>query len=422
MSNSKSLLEEEIDKFEDDWLKLLSSTLPILEELLKTGTLTYAVKEHVDRQTPIVSQIIDIDYSFYSWIIRHQDAIKILAEFERCVNAMKSHEILGKYIGYIKTILLIFISECWSNSKRQNFKNIYISYMKALFSPIDEFIIICPLFNFDSEKELLIDDRLVIRRLKEEELDDLWNASSHVFEDIRLSLREVKFVIECRIIKPRLNLPAYCNPDDPLIEACILSLRLLKKGAILGGINFSIDPQPWHFKMGSARRKHYGIIPHGDKYILKIDEITHLKKIYLICKSVLKSDFLNRYKYLSTAIKWFNKSYNEKDGENKFIWLIFLVEALCSEIGDTKYKISNRLAVCIGKDDFEKIIVKERFLEIYRNPRNIVHGETVDIKNDDVVLLEDYDRNFLRSFISICVNFYDTNRSCTVISARKTTL
>ncbi len=416
-------LEREINKFKKSWYELLNIASSILNKYLQTEILPLKSRQSMQILDQGFLTSTNYENDFFGWIIsRHRDEIVNLNEFKKCSNDMTGHEILSKYKDDFETILLFFISEYMSkynNNENLNLaEGIYIKYINALFSPINEFIILCPLFNFESEVEKLsIDNGLIIRRLREEEQNDLLNSLKPFYEDVYYHIRDIKFVIEFQTIRARLHLPIQSVSDDPLIDAAILSLRLLKKGAIWGAINFSMDSLPWKTdKITSSRRKYPGPIPHGDKYILKADEISQLEKLYLISKKVLRSDFLNKYRHISTAIKWFNKSYNEEDHENRFIWSIFLVEALCSEIGDTKHKISNRIAMCVGKDGADKIRIRNEFEKIYVNPRNIVHGSYKDIDIETVFKLEDYSRKLLRNFISISINNYDRKQALQLIN------
>lgn len=424
----KSLLEKEISKFEDCWLKLLESALLTLDKFLTTEDKVPLIPEKIIvRQAKSWSILETTKPDFYYWILKHREDIVNLPEYKKCIEDMRHHKILGKYNEYyFETVLLPFVSDYLENARSSSFdkkifENLYPRYMNALFSLFDEFLILCPLFNFESEiEELILDDGLMIRRLREDELNELWNSSIYFLEDLRHRLPEVKFIIEYRVSKVRLGFPVQSISGDPLIDVALFDLRLLKTGMVWGSISFGKSLLPWKkpirgMAMLSMQRKSYESAPYGDKYILKTDEISPLKKLYLISKFALKSEFLNEYKHLSRGIKWFNKLYNEQDNESKIMWLIFLIEALCSEAGDTKYKLSNRVAMFIGKNDDERVRIQKNFAKIYREPRNIVHGKEVTIEREDILLLEDFARKLIKIFISLSLNVYDREKALSLV-------
>lgn len=359
----------------------------------------------------------DINY----WVLKHGEDLKRLPEFDHCLKKMLSHEVLNHYSeANLQTILISFVAKYITRciEKTQSltlpipfiqdiFDALYEEYVDALFSLYDEVLILCPLFNFESEvDEIKLEEGLTIRKIRPEEINELYNSIGLGFADIKFWLPTVKFVIEHRLRKVRLGLPMHGVYDDRLIDNVILTLRLLKGGAVWGGVRFGRVLVPWSSGWSMWGRTD-GKPPFGPTFKLEKKDVSFLKKLWFVIRKVTDPSFLNRYTHVSRAIRWFSKSYSGRDIEDRFVWLILSIEALCSEPGETRYKLSKRIAACIGASDEERIKISEEFARIYSGPRNIVHGKNVRIDSETVQRVEDIARKLILSFILFSLNNYD---------------
>lgn len=388
--------------------ELLYSISSKLNESLKNKEIHLIREERLERIDSNTIKILDdVRIDFFSWIYGHESDIVNLPTYKNCIEKMSQHENFKYYENEMKNVLFGFIIDYFEEtleSTTQNielFDNLYEKYMNWFSSHIYECMAFCPLFNFDSQEEkIAIDDRLTIRRINSDEVDQLLKY---------LSPHEIgPQIASCFVIEQieKRDKFFYMINDYSLIDSIIFALRLTKSGNIWGGIKFDkfISP-PWE-KAKHSTRKYYVTIPHGNGFVLKKDDIQNLKRIYLIGKN-LDTKFLERYKDLSRAIKWFNKFYDEQDIENRFACLMFAIEALCSDSVETTYKLSNRVALTIGENDVDMLNIRNKLKEIYDKPRKIFHGGEVNIKTEDISSLEDFTRRLLKSFISLYINDYN---------------
>ncbi|MDQ1273399.1 MAG: hypothetical protein QG591_2029, partial [Planctomycetota bacterium] len=84
-------------------------------------------------------------------------------------------------------------------------------------------------------------------------------------------------------------------------------------------------------------------------------------------------------KSISRAIEWFNRYFYEFNIEHRFIFLMLLMETLCSsknEKTEVLYKLSNRISLIIGKNDEDMISITKCVKKLYDKRSKIIHGSS----------------------------------------------
>lgn len=160
-------------------------------------------------------------------------------------------------------------------------------------------------------------------------------------------------------------------------------------------------------------------------YFLNKNDEDDLKKYYFLSKHVQNLRSNNKHKQLFRAIEWFDRYHNESNIEHKFIFLMLLLEALCSDAVETQYRLSNRVSLIIGNDDKDRLFIiksmtekKEAEKGLYSIRSAIMHGGVVELDANFYNRLEqaeDYSRRLLLKFILISLNKYGTQDVRTLI-------
>jgi len=412
-------LQELKSNLKTAWQRLLLESLSFLRKVLENGdTVPFSEKKivmKVGKGSWNISTILSPD--FYYWVLKHGRELIKLPVFEECIRRMTSHDVLANYDDFhLQTILLSFVAQYLEKRKSvdfhyETFETLYEEYIEAMLRFHDHCIILCPLFNFECEvDEIELEEGLKIRKLSPEELNELYNFIIFGFEDLKRELPRAEFVIEYRLSKTRLSFPPSSVTDNYLIDGVLFALRLIKEGRVWGNVRFSKLVLPWERFWGISAKLD-SKPTFGPPLKLEVKEIPNLKKLWKLVRKVIEPGFLDGYDYLSRAIRWFNKSYSALEIEDRFIWLVFSLEALCSEPGDTAYKISNRIAMCIASSDDERIRIRNELKRIYQGPRNIVHGRNVTITEKDIKLVEGCSRKMILNFILLRFNGYDRDKA-----------
>lgn len=108
----------------------------------------------------------------------------------------------------------------------------------------------------------------------------------------------------------------------------------------------------------------------------KIDDFNKLKDDFL--KIISSSD----NNYLKIALNYFRRGHLEEYKENRIIDFFIALEALYSssgEMSEMRYRISNRLAVLIGKDADDRKKIQKESRDLYDLRSKIVHGSAINL-------------------------------------------
>jgi len=222
-------------------------------------------------------------------------------------------------------------------------------------------------------------DGIKIRHISEEDLEDLKTSPFFLTRGALELISPRMFVLEKRIkVENGQGFDLHKT-----MQNIILSLRLLKDGAVFGSYVFSI--------LLSKKRHITSVSYEEDRprrssgtYTLDFEEVLGLRKLIRKIQSV---DFSER-RSLDLACRRFQRAYEEKDAEDQLIDLMIAFEALFlkGERGvPSKGKvIAVACSILLGKNEEERQEVKRTLNEAYSIRNCIVHGsEYPRIESDD---------------------------------------
>lgn len=223
----------------------------------------YSIKKDCVMDISIEYKIHDEGYSYtynlkpnFDVIIsKNREKICELSEFNECVNLMHNDPLISPqleknvgtvdFFGHMRdpwnilSHMLFRLSE-----KYHREKNFDESLFKSLFMNFEEFIssntflilIIAPLHNFDSERELIkLDNEVTIRKITNYEKERLLRAAEY----LRVTppeITQLKYVIEHKFESDKLIYDPSNNPlrrdKEKTLKAIITALHLFKNGAV----------------------------------------------------------------------------------------------------------------------------------------------------------------------------------------------
>ena len=410
--NKDEILDSINFEVRNSFQKLLESTISILQKSIKENG--YIPTREVLKVMPYskgYSETRDEKPDLY-YLVAHK--IWDLKEYKQCSEVFYKNELLGSQ--GINSLLIIssFIADYLDGIDpksilfdQRHFDSLFEEYKNALLSFTYEVLYLCPLIGFESEIDSLkLDENLTIRKITIDELNEIWNLVS-IFGfgfDFKDKLAKVKYVIEHRVVRAKKT--SYKEGLD-IIPIVIFALRLLKNGNFLANNQLHKTLLPWEIRMagisGNSYCQNSPLAQYG--YFLSKADDDSLKNYYVLSER-LQNLSKKEYKYLFRAVEWFDRYHNESNIEHQFIFLMLLMEALCSEAVETQNKLSNRISLVIGKEDEDRISIINNFKDMYGGPRKIVHGHDAVVTEEDVLLAEDYSRRLLQKFILISLNGY----------------
>lgn len=250
-------------------------------------------------------------------------------------------------------------------------------------------------------------DGIKIRHISKEDLEDLKTWPFLLPRGAAELISSRMFVLEKRIkVENRQSFDF-----QKAMQNIILSLRLLKGGAVFGSYVFSI--------LLSKKRHITSVSYEEDRprggfgtYSLDFEEVPDLRKLI---KKIQSIDFSER-RSLDLACKRFQRAYEEKDAEDRLIDLMIAFEALFlkGEKGvPSKGKvIAVACSILLGKNEEERQEIKRTLSEAYSIRNSIVHGSEysriesdskgeiyVDTLADLVSKVEDYLRESIKKLL-----------------------
>lgn len=336
-----------------------------------------------------------------------------LESYNHCFQIFSENEIFKSQNLQLQLVLTFFVIDYLEDVvptkdtfDLKKFNDIFEKYIGALLSMTYESVSVCPLIGFESDTDSIkLDDDLIIRKITKVELDEIWNLSStsDFGGDFKLKLASTKYVIEHRVIN---NKGSYAYSSSDLTPIVVLSMRLFKSGDFLANCYYDKILLPWMIKATSVSGNgcSNGFFLDSYNYSLCNNEIIELKRIFTLAKKFHLIRNKTKYKYVLRAIEWFDRYFNEVNIEHRFIFLMLLMEALCSENYETLHKLENRISLIIGEDDENRLSVRRDFHKLYDGPRKIIHGHDVEINTNDLKIAEDFSRRLLKKYIVSSLN------------------
>lgn len=408
--------------------KLLESVISILQEYIKAGVCIptrefFKVIPYSSGFTTIKDEKPDLN---------HLVARKIwdLDEYKQCSEIFNKNELLGSQGISSFLVFSSFIADYLDNIDPKSiifdqrfFDSLFDEYKNSLLSFTYEVVYICPLLGFESEVDSLkLDENLTIRKITADERNEIWYMGSFFSYGhfLQTELMNVKYVIEQRVVQIKKSVR---KSSADLISTAVFALRLLKSGKFLANNQLHKSLLPWEIKTPhiSGNDMYHNSLPTQDKYFLSKSDSDNLRKYYLLSKRVHSIRSKNEYKQLFRAIEWFNRYHNELNTEHQFIFLMLLLEALCSGTPETQYKLSNRVSLVIGNGERDRLSIIKNILDkkgLYSIRSAIMHGGAVELDTNfynKLEQVEDYSRRLLQRFILISLNEYGIQDAQTLI-------
>lgn len=190
-------------------------------------------------------------------------------------------------------------------------------------------------------------------------------------------------------MKEEKNITPTSTEIHKKIKIVLDSLRIFKGGDIYIGAIYPIFDQIWNIGTFSPR---VGLENPPDKiifYRLETNEIDDYLKLFKKLSSLnLESD---SKRYISSAIRRFNTSYNDMFLEDKITNLTMVLEYLLTTgPGEIQNKLSLRGALLLGKDENDREYLWKIIKKFYDVRSEIVHGKKrKEIKINDKTYTDD---------------------------------
>jgi len=222
----------------------------------------------------------------------------------------------------------------------------------------------------------------------------------------------IEYVLET-MYPHRKGAPLNTSFHRKRFEDIVTTLRLFKAGRVGFGFikteSITWDPIGGTIYSGGSYRQG-NIFPAS--YKLDVPEKPELLRLWRRFRNFNKTVGSSKSgRYINLALKRFNFGVEESNHENKIIDFFVAFEALClPEKDELAYRLSNRIAMLLGKNIEEAEKIKKFMVKAYTVRSNIVHGEeikSITIERKEIKLgefaqrVEQYLRESLKSFIML---------------------
>lgn len=427
-------------KFRDKSKDFVKSALKLLNDFLNRGErVQYSLTEEVIREgegSITFRTVPKPDFSLF--ISHHIEDIQKLEEYKSLIDFMLSVEEIRESIAYRFIEKKIpskigYSSSYWVNFVMNPILHAYVKnagkfefdegVFNDLYTQIEEyyysselnFRAFAPLYNFrTTEKKIDLGDNLSIRKITEQEINEMWNWSKYGgFPYNRNAILDYNFAIELLYTRKKENETTTPSLDD-VFNKVVTALRLFKKGAT--GYNFiSHYPDQWmpmssvSTSGGQYPRLHYGLT-----YKLEKEEVVEFQKFWEEFKQVKLDD----YPFLNLALRRFNLAQEKAELHDKIIDYFIAFEALYlkeNEFQELRYRFALRTSHLLGQDLKERKEIFSFLNKAYIIRSKIVHGipigYTVKIAEEEMSLrefadkTEEYLRKSLLKFLELTKSY-----------------
>lgn len=294
---------------------------------------------------------------------------------------------------------------------QQVFDNVYTDLENFFYKKVSKGFACSPIENFYCENEIKLTKNSKIRKIfdyeKGEYLELQQLSVSLPISDVA-TLSNMLEIAYCQRRDKTSNEPLYWRD----FEDVITSLRLFKHGSVnfhvLNGKSELWNPSSVNsYDLGKNDYKRL----FGPKYTLTFSEEKNFKAVYRRFSKFQKRNRIKVIEYLTIALRRFNLGIEEFDVEDKMIDFMISFEAMfLQNEGELKFKLSNRVAVLLGKTSGEREIIREIINQSYQWRSDIVHGNpkhplkiqgNIISEVDLAVKVEDILRKSLLGFICL---------------------
>ncbi|MBU1721932.1 hypothetical protein KKG38_04065, partial [Patescibacteria group bacterium] len=366
-----------------------------LKELTKIALRLY-------KKNPFEKESLDFLFEFE----KVDKRIKKQSLFNICLQIMKNDEKIefleGKNIGISnfkfsinkERCILVFLRIVYNQNNtyiEDIFNESYVKFEELFYSNDFVYLDSSNLYNFDYDgEEIKLNDELVIKKkIKKTHIKEDFD-----FHRIRMEFAKSDFIIERKQILPKLlknKEKIELIETTEFFDFIVYALRLLKHSAVYrsDSIYFQLktfSTGPKGFRQG---KNHQDIIS-GKKCFINEEDINELSSIF---QYIISEEKESRF---SLALRRLSMGMSRKNFDDKIIDYIIGFEALYlpESKAELSFKIALRVAFLLS--DIENREENYLFLKkMYTYRSNIVHGEKQELKNDDILKLENLLRQSL---------------------------
>jgi len=265
-----------------------------------------------------------------------------------------------------------------------------------------EFLLIVPLYNFDSDKKLIeLSDRLCIRRIHRKEIQRLvYKIPAPDYHEAILSeLSSLKYVIEEKVEADSVNAKTL---ESETISDAFYALTLLKKGYVDIPFSFLFDKKE---DLIHSLGCNFGIRYSESPYFLRKGELTDFLRLFK------KLQILTIDSYLRFPLREFAHALEINILEEKIVHYVIALESLVFYREDNSIEPAGKVigiavGMLLGNNQNERERIKNALYEAHQIRNAMVHGNLKKLKKftDEKiehlrVEVEDYLRRVLRKFI-----------------------
>lgn len=205
------------------------------------------------------------------------------------------------------------------------------------------------------------------------------------------------------------GVPVPPNADSRDIEYIVSTIRLFNTNSFGTVCHFTYSPD------GAA------LIRHDSDYVsyeynfdvpyftISDDEKNEVQELYQKIKTFYslqqqKSDD-KTFKHIKHMLDLFHEAYRTKNPEIAFIMRVTILEMLINGNSNITKRLSNNLAILLGKNIKESTDICENFKKIYKARSEFLHnGENKKITSELKLLALDYSRRMIANLINITLD------------------
>lgn len=394
----------------------------------------------VDRKYDSTYEKTENDY--YSFLIRHEDAIASLDSFKAANIVLSEIESIKKhYKGRVfdehgrsqknvdireatKPLLLGFLRNYFEESQSFKFdasifNKVFNSFKNFLKNQIDTRYYFSPLHNFETNiGKAIFDNGLQVKRISVQEFKDVtnvgfgrgkWNEVSHEFWPLTH--------VVCYDLKKPTNFYDDNKKVEALFKKFIHALKIFESGDVQLGALYRQYSPTWKTRPSQPIGNEFHINSNKKMILNK----RKMKELFEFFHKYQDLNFSEReMKFLQVAINRFSSAIENENSEDKIVdYVIALESLLLSSPGEASLRISARTAVLLGKNDDEREFLWKFMRQSYNLRSGIVHGEglrkfVIDEKSFDIdeitAQLESITRKAIKKMLNLINSYENQNK------------
>lgn len=302
------------------------------------------------------------------------------------------------------------------------FEAVWSSFLNELSDPDWTYAAVSNLANFRSESAFLdLGDGITIRGRSVEQLGPILGWSERHFGQLFLDWEHGTFGQHVLLVQHKVpKSPANFVLANDLTtyekaQRALLAMRLLKPGDVRIGRFFFSRPTAFNVGLGGMTSSGFSVWHPGLEYRLEEAEIPNLRSLYNKLVS-FETNHAQTWKNITIALHSFASIYDRylNQAEDKVIDAITSIEAVLNIDSELSFRCAFRSTSILASNDDERVKFFEDMRTYYDTRSAIVHGDTLDAKQLNVVQniepLRDIVRRLLIAFLNLALQQYRPRR------------